>query len=150
MATAVKIIKPYGPKIGVRVYFPEDETGAKQSFKDECDINNIMAKYRKTGALTHVNEHSSRYGFATSQDFREAMEIVTTAKEMFEDLPAHLRQKFGHSPEAFLEFVQDPDNSEALYEMGLAERAVEVQTQEPAPEEAPKVSEESLAEETKL
>ena len=32
-----------------------DSGGAKQSFKDECDINNIISRYAKTGLLTPVN-----------------------------------------------------------------------------------------------
>ena len=33
----------------------------KQSFKDECNINNIMSKYMKDGLIGHVNKHQGRY-----------------------------------------------------------------------------------------
>ena len=44
----------------VQLHTPEP-TLTKQSFKEECDINNIMAKYRATGILSHVQAHQGRY-----------------------------------------------------------------------------------------
>ena len=38
------------------------ESRTKQSFQKECDINAIMAKYQKTGAITHFNKHQQQYG----------------------------------------------------------------------------------------
>lgn len=96
-----------------------DENPTKQSFRDECDINNIMAKYQKTGAVAHTNRHAGEYGFASSHDFAESMRIVTTANEMFADLPSSIRSKFANSPENFLGFVQDPANREEMAKMGL-------------------------------
>jgi len=90
------------------------KTLTKQSFKDECDINKIMEKYRVTGAIAHLNKHEARYGFATALDFRESLEVVTEAQAQFDDLPSHIRFKFGNSPETFLAFVQDPDNAQEI------------------------------------
>ena len=49
-------------KIDHRLYC-EDVSLTKQSFKDECDINNIMNKWVKNGILTHVdslNRHEQK------------------------------------------------------------------------------------------
>lgn len=97
------------------------ESRTKQSFKDECDINKIMAKFQKTGALTHFQKHAPNYGFATSVDFAEAMRIVTTGQGMFRDLPSSIRRKFGNDPAQFLEYVQDENNHEEMVELGLVE-----------------------------
>ena len=35
---------------------PDEKSLTKQMHKKECDINNILAKYQKTGAITHLNE----------------------------------------------------------------------------------------------
>lgn len=115
------IIKPYQKKPRFYTSIGRDPSRTKQAFKEECDINNIMAKYQKTGALTHANNRHPEYGFATSTDFRQSMEIVVHAQEIFDELPSSIRAKFGNSPEAFLEFAQNPDNASEMADMGLSE-----------------------------
>lgn len=104
---------------------------AKQSMKDDCDINKIMAKFQRTGAITHFNRHSPKYGFATSQDFADSMRIITSAQEMFNDLPSEIRTKFHNNPGEFLEFVQNPDNASEMETLGLTTKKSE------SPEELP-------------
>lgn len=98
----------------------------QQQFKDECDINQIMAKYQKTGALTHVAANAPHYGFADSIDFNAAMQTITRAEQMFADLPSSLRKRFGHDPAAYLDFVSDEANRPEMAELGLlSDEAVE-------------------------
>lgn len=112
------IRKPYQKKSSVQ--FQSDEPSmAKQSFKRECDINNIMAKFQKTGAITHANNRTPEYGFATSTDFRESLEMVRKGQELFNELPSSLRAKFSNKVEKFLQFVQDPENTSEMRELGL-------------------------------
>lgn len=92
----------------------------KQSFKNECDINTIMAKYIKTGAIQHFNEKQPQYYDCEAVDFRQAMEIVQNAEQMFSELPAIIRRAFDNDPAEFLEFCQDPANAEKIQEMGLS------------------------------
>lgn len=93
----------------------------KQSFKDEVNINKIMDKFQKSGALTHYAKHAPTYGDATQVDLHEAIRIVAEADEMFDELPSSIRKRFSNDPEEFLEFVQDPKNLEEMRKMGLAE-----------------------------
>lgn len=113
----------------------------KQSFKDECDINRIMGRFIKTGAVDHVNVHGPRYGECSSQTFHEAMNIVARAEQMFADLPAALRKRFHHSAEEFLAFVGDGKNQEEAEKLGLctAPRIAEIMKVEvvKAPDPAP-------------
>lgn len=92
----------------------------KQAFKDETDINQIMKRYMKTGILDHARKHEPEYGFATSTDFQESMEIILRAQNMFQDLPAQVRSRFQNEPGQFLDFVQDPENQQDLFDMGLS------------------------------
>lgn len=96
------------------------KTVTKQSFKDDCDINLIMAKFIKTGVLDHLREHGAEYGFASSDDFRASMEIISKAESMFEELPSQIRTQFDNDPATFLDFVQDENNIPKMQEMGLA------------------------------
>lgn len=94
---------------------------AKQSFRDECDINNIMRKFEKSGLVDHINTHQGQYGdFIGYPEFHEAQNSIKVAEEMFATVPAKIRAKFGNSPEAFLDFVQDSSNEGELIKMGLA------------------------------
>ncbi len=112
------IIRHGGPYNQVSIMFAK-KGRTKQSMKDECDINKIMEKYQKTGAVAHVNQHQSQYGFATSDDFAESMRIVTTAQDMFDGLPSSIRTRFANDPAQFLDFVQDANNKKEGQELGL-------------------------------
>lgn len=90
----------------------------KQSFKDETDINNIMARYKKTGAIDHFNRYSPMYGEILPIDYQTALNTIKTAQQMFADLPSHIRAEV-QTPEGFLEFVQDPKNKERMKALGL-------------------------------
>lgn len=98
---------------------PVGESMTVQSFKDECDINKIMARYVKTGVITHLNPAEPRYGFAPAGDFLGAMSLVTQAQQSFDELPAEVRRKFDNDPGKFLDFIDDPANEAELAEMGL-------------------------------
>nr|UXQ87958.1 MAG: internal scaffolding protein [Microvirus sp.] len=103
-----------------RVYALESKISlTKQSFKDECDITNILNQYTKTGILTHRNPNTPQYGYAPANDFREALEIVRIANDSFMELPADIRRKFNNNPNEFLEFAQNPNNRAEMADMGL-------------------------------
>ncbi len=108
---------------GPRVQFEcVGRSRTKQAERDACDINKIMAKYVKTGLVSHLNRHGGDYGFATSVSFHEAMNVVTKADSMFADLPAEVRRRFSGEPGEFLDFVQDESNHEEMIKLGLANR----------------------------
>lgn len=91
----------------------------KQSFKEECNINNIMAKFQRTGLIDHVAKWSPTYGDQlTPDDYQNAQMQIAQANTMYEELPSSLRRKFP-GPAAFLEFVTDPTNEEKMREMKL-------------------------------
>lgn len=94
----------------------------QQSFAAECDINNIMAKWEKTGVLTHVRSSEPFYGdFLETFDYHSAVNAVHQANDFFMSLPATLRARFGNDAGAFLDFMKDPANQEELASMGLAQ-----------------------------
>lgn len=96
---------------------------AKQSFKDECDINGIMRRFEKTGLLEHANEYAGSYGDFTDvpQDYQAAINQVMAAEQMFMTVPAKIRARFANDPGQFLAFVGDPANGDELVRMGLAD-----------------------------
>lgn len=92
-----------------------------QSFKDESNINLIMAKYAKTGLLDHLNTHQGDYGnFIGYADYHTSMNQIKEAEAAFATIPSKIREKFANDAGQFLTFVQNPDNFDEMVEMGLA------------------------------
>lgn len=112
----------------VRVHPDPGETSmTKQSFKESCDINNILARYQKTGVVDHVAKHGANYGFISGATFTENMMQITNAQNMFNDLPAAAREYFNHDPAKFLEAVENLDDSSdltKLVELGLVNKPI--------------------------
>lgn len=94
-------------------------SATKQSFKEECDINNIMKHYQNTGVLEHVNRQQPRFGFVPALDLQEALTLVSEADEAFAGLSAEVRKRFENDPVELLKFVGDEGNREEAEELGL-------------------------------
>ncbi len=108
----------YGPKARHSITFT-GQGRTKQSHKKECDINNIMARFQKTGAIDFVNTQSPQFGDATGMEFQTAMETVSKANEMFDAMPSKIRDRFKNDPQKLLTFLENEENrSEAVF-LGL-------------------------------
>ncbi len=87
----------------------------QQSFKDETDINSIMAKYQKTGLIDHVNEHGAHYGEQpAADDYHAAMNMVASTSSLFSELPSSVRDEFDNDPALFLEYISDEERRNEL------------------------------------
>lgn len=95
----------------------------RQDFKDDCDINLIMAKARKTGMVAHTAKYAGSYGEFMEIDYHEAMTAIAEADQMFETVPSDIRARFGNDAGKFLEFVTNEENADEVREMGLAKPA---------------------------
>ncbi len=95
----------------------------KQCHKDECDINKIMARFDVSGTISHLNKYQGVYADFSDFDFFEQTRKLTAGREVFDALPAEVRQEFGQSPAKFFAYVNDPANKDDLLEKlpGLAE-----------------------------
>lgn len=110
----------------------------KQSFKNETDINHIMARYKKTGAIDHFTRYSPMYGEISPLDFQTAQNVLLRAQQMFDDLPSNIRAET-RDPAGFLAFVQDPANKDRMAALGLrnATAATPAETTPPPADPAP-------------
>lgn len=129
----------YGPKLKISSDFTAAGDRTKQSFKAECDINNIMARYQRTGVIDFAQKHEAQYADCTGLEFESGMQTIARARAMFEDLPSKLRQRFENEPAKFLEFVQNPKNREEAKELGLLkpEAAAAIPLPAPHPDDRP-------------
>lgn len=99
----------------------EQPTMTQQQHKDMVDINKIMARYKKTGQITHLrNAQQGVYADLTNiPDLAEAHMQVQKAQAMFEQIPAHIRHKFENKPENLISYLKDESNNEEAYKYGL-------------------------------
>lgn len=98
--------------------------GADQSFKDECDINVIMARAERTGELINPWVVGNRVGSyldvsTAPDDFLQARLIMQDAEQRFAELPARIRARFNNDAEQLLQFLSDPGNRAEAIELGL-------------------------------
>jgi len=101
-----------------RVYaLPSGDSMTQQSFAESCDINNIMAKYQKTGVVDHVAKFNANYHDCSSLTFTESQMIIASAQNMFNELPAAARKAFNNQPAEFLDFVDNLDEDTAAAEL---------------------------------
>lgn len=115
----------------------------QQSAAADCDINNLMRKYEKTGVLPERIQREPEYGdFANTVDYQEALNLVLHAQEQFAGLPAPVRARFKNDPAEFLAFTNDEANLEEMGKLGLLSEAglerleqarIDRETPDPAP-----------------
>jgi len=101
---------------------PKSVSKTQQHFKKECDINNIIARYKKTGLLGNPLSAGRRpfYGdFSKIGSLQESLDIVIKAKSSFERLPASTKAKFNNDPATLLAFVSDDKNVAEAVKLGL-------------------------------
>jgi phage internal scaffolding protein len=115
----------------------------KSDMAKDCDINQIMKKFKATGELPRMVEANPAYGdFSDIPPYQEALERVRFAEQQFAGLPAAVRKRFGNDPAEFLAAASDPRSGPLLLELGLAEQRVKPATrpQPQAPSESPAAS----------
>lgn len=111
-------------KNGTKQVFVENVYPSKtdQSQAPDCDVNNIIAKFKRTGELSHIRANQGVYADVSQfTDLHTAMSEVRNAEMAFNTLPAQLRASFQNDPVKFVEFLQDPKNDEEAVRLGLKE-----------------------------
>lgn len=100
-----------------------EKSMTQQQYKDECDINNIMAKYATTGEFTSKTSKQGMYGdFSQITDYQDMLDTILYAQNAFNTLPAEVRKKFGNDPGSLLNYLQDEKNYDEGVKLGLIQK----------------------------
>lgn len=92
----------------------------QQHFKDECDINNIVARCAATGTVDPSIIREGVYADVSQiPDYLTSLNIVAEADEKFNALPSVIRKRFDNNPANMLEFLQDSSNYDEAVRLGL-------------------------------
>lgn len=107
----MKSSKPNNPSLlntrkRVQITFNEP-TLTKQSFKHECNINNIINKFSETGQIPNINQLEKQYGFAPNIDLKTSLDMVKNLNEEFENLDPKIQQEFDNNPRNYAAFLQE-------------------------------------------
>ncbi len=89
----------------------EKPSMTQQQFKDDADINNIIAKFEVTGVLVDPLQPATRapqFGdFSDMPSYQEAQNVLVQARNAFMALPSDIRERFGNDPARYFDFVQN-------------------------------------------
>ncbi len=100
----------------------EGPSRTKQSHKDECDVNQILKKYKATGLIQHVQNTTPAWGdFTNVDDYQSSINKVIEAQQSFGTLPAHVRKRFENDPGQLIAFLEKNENYEEAKKMGLVQ-----------------------------
>lgn len=115
----MKFFTRFSPPKSEGVEFNEPSM-TEQHFKDECDINSIIAKYKQTGILP-VGDRQPLFGdFAEfPTDLQSSMKMYDEAQERFLQIPSEIRKEFGNDPAQLIAWLQDEKNHAKAVEFGL-------------------------------
>lgn len=133
----------YNPAESFGIVFSKPSL-TQQHFKDECDINHIVATYQETGIMPQGERQPLFGDFAgIPTSFQESQNLFKEAQDKFYSLPSDLRKMLDNSPQKLLEFMSNPANTEACVKFGLfnklPEKASENKPQKPSNPASPPV-----------
>ena len=97
----------------------QDPSLAQQHMKDECDINVLVERFGVTGQLPTTPLEPSYGDFSGVSDYHTALNAIKAADDAFMALPAKIRAKFDHDPNALLNFLQNEENRDEAIQIGL-------------------------------
>ena len=110
----------------VQIFF-NDESLTRQEFKDECDLDLMLKRFKRTpegrAALANASgfaEGSKFLDVSAIPDFQSARAQLAQANASFMALPAIVRRRFDNDSAQFLDFILNPANIEEARSLGLA------------------------------
>lgn len=117
-------------RVRVQKFFTKPSK-TRQAFKDECDINKIMRRFRDVNGVdfedvAEMPDISFYRDFSSFPDLRDSLHHFDRAKASFDALPAKVRQRFNNNPLDFVEFLSDSKNLDEAVSLGLAVRKPDV------------------------
>ncbi len=95
-----------------------EPTRAQQHHREECDINEIMRRFGKTGVMP-ITTLNALYGDFESVDYHTALNQIIASEREFDALPSNIRKRFENDPWELVQFLQNEANYDEAVELGL-------------------------------
>lgn len=114
------------------IQFKENSSLTMQHFKDECDVYNILDRYKQTGHITHVQKTQPQYGdFSNVTTYHESMNLILAADAAFNDLPSDIRKKLNNNPENLIKTIEDGDPNNLLKDLKIQSSDADISASSP-------------------
>lgn len=125
MKPIVKLRQPFGYDADsvseeTGLFCPE-ETMTQQNTAEQTDINFIVATFARTGLLPQPAKMPTYGDFTGVSDYREALEMIQTAQDSFNSLPADARAYFDNNPANLLDYLENGPDPQILANLGIAD-----------------------------
>lgn len=127
-------------KVRIGATVNNEPSMTRQADAAECDINNIMKRYEKTGILPPYTSPGFFADVSDMGDFHAVMDTVAKTRAIFEQFPAEFRASFGNDVAEFVNWATDPANAgelKSLIDEAPKAPVVPAPAVEPAPGGAP-------------
>lgn len=128
----LKIYSRYNPAPQVGLFCPE-ETMTQQQFLHDTDINNILAKFLRTGLMDNIGQGTYE-DVSESADYRQSIHIIQEADAQFLTLPAKTRKEFDNDPAKFMDFIHTTQDQNRLVDLDLIPKPNPIQNPKIEPE----------------
>lgn len=128
--------------------FCPEETKTQQHFKEEQDINIIVARVLKTGVMPDIPVPGQYADLSTQEDYHTMLNRIAETNGLFYKLDPELRAEYKNDPGAWLQDVNEKLNQgdlAPLREMGLDMASVDAQIARLKAESEKKAQEEADA-----
>jgi len=119
----------------------DDPSLTQQQFAEEADINTIVDRFMKSGVMPTPSVMPQFADYEGVFDFQTAMNVVKAADENFMRLDSKVRARFNNSPQQFLEFFSNAENTDEAVRLGLALPRAVVDSQRESVTEQPSKAE---------
>jgi len=101
----------------------EGATRTQQHFKDDADINNIVARNRVSNDPMNPPSRRPIFGeFASLPEYQTAQTAIAHANQAFATLDSGLRKRFSNNPAEMIAFLDDPSNRDEAIRLGLVKQ----------------------------
>lgn len=115
----------FDPPPPVKVTFTKPSL-TEQSHRNECNINAIVDRYKRTGILGGIDQARDMFfgDFTEVGSFHDVQNIIAEAREKFFNLPSYVRESFGNDPARFLDALKDASQLGKLIDLGLVKKVI--------------------------
>lgn len=115
------------------------ESKTQQHFTESVNVNNIVRHFVQTGVDPYADRlKNQNFGYASSQDFTEAMQNIAQINTAFAELPSEERSAFGNDPARWIDHLTTPIPAVEEIDPQTASEAVsEVPVPSPSPDPDP-------------
>lgn len=84
----------------------EGPSMTKQSMAKDCDVNEIVKRFDRTGLITHLQQSEGVFADVSELgSYQDAIMTVREAQESFLSLPSGLRSHFGNDPASYVQWA---------------------------------------------